>query len=193
MIRPFLLSSLLFLAMLSSGLAEDERILDIRRQFNQIESANLQPRSIRAGDEASPITLTRYTRGKNQVVAKVVVVSGSDHGATTESFYYDEQGRLFFAFVVSEWGQFTGKQKANGESETIDTRRETRLYFEGTRCLRALRKEVKDPDPKRLRGKIAEEPNVPLEDSEEIELTRESGEAYRLILTRKALDAHLAR
>ena len=189
-----LLASILFpLALLQPASAEDERILDIRRQFNQIESANLATRTLRAGDEATPVTLTRYSRGKDQAVAKIVVESGSDHGVTTKSFYYDEKGRLFFVFVVSEWWQFTGKQKANGESETIETRREARLYFEGGRCLRALEKEVKDPDPQRLRAKIAAETNATLEDSEEIELTRKSGEAYRSILSREALEQHLSR
>lgn len=188
-----ILSVLLTLLLVHSASAEDEGILDIRRQFNRIESANLSTRTLKAGDEASPVTLTRHSWGKQQPAAKIAVESLGDHGITTEFFYYDEEGRLFFAFVVSEWWQFTGKQKADGESETIDRRRETRLYYAGDRCLRALVKEVKDPDPGQLQRKIAKEPNREFTDPELAESLRAAGLTYQSMRNREDLEKHLAR
>ena len=40
------------------------------------------------------------------------IVSGSDHGVTTESFYYDEQGRL--VTVKTECSNSNEPSRANG-------------------------------------------------------------------------------
>lgn len=178
------------MAATSSTAQTDARIAEIRQLYSTIESGELKRQVIKDPDEAVPTTLTRYSL-KNETV-KIVLETGSDHGLSTASYYYHE-GELFFAYLVDESWRFTGKQKPDGESETIDVRRETRLYFDGKKGIHSLEKEVKDTDPDALRKKIAKEANQSFSDPERVAEARETGEALLPIRSRAELEAYLIR
>ena len=88
-----------------------------------------------------------------------------DHGASDEYFYYTN-GVLFFIYASEGSWQFTGSTLANGESETVDRVRESRIYIENGSVIRHLVKEVSASNPSELAGRLAKAENAPASDPE---------------------------
>ena len=108
-------------------------------------------------DDPSYGKVTKYFQNGQLVKANFVFGEG-DHGGADETYYY-ENGQLFFIYVAqNSWG-FTGQTAANGESETIDTMTEHRLYFSNGALIRHLKKEVKSTNYEALASLIAKAPN----------------------------------
>ena len=186
--RSLLFALLLSLFLTGAAFSEDGRIIDIRKKYNTIEGSNLSSKVLKSGDEATPVKVTRYT--KSGQTMKIVAEFSGDHGTRTEYYYYWDS-QLFFAFVVDEWWQFTGQKNSNGESETIEGLRETRLYFQNEVCIRSLRKELTHKDPKWLKKQIGKTENKSFSDPKETYATLKQGKSLLTIFTNAALNQYL--
>ena len=141
-------------------------VKDIRERYNQIEGAKLRPVELEFTSDSDPVsgTFTRYYRGDELVKVKLSYAMG-DHGGSDEYFYY-QNGQLFFAVATdTAWG-FSGETLPNGESGTIDTAIEHRVYFSKGILIRHLSREVKSKDPDALAGLLAKATNRPATDTE---------------------------
>lgn len=137
----------LLTTMVAHAAPTEELVAEIRAKYNAIENASLQSDTIRyaPGDDPMEGTMKRYFRN-GELVKVFLSYSMGDHGGAEENYYYDN-GQLFFAFISdSSWG-FTGKTLSNGESETVDTFNEHRLYFSDGSVIRYLKKSGKSADP----------------------------------------------
>lgn len=163
----------LFLALVailgSEGLiaqSVEEKVTEIRARYNAIEGAKLRTKTIEfeARDEPLSGTCTLHYRG-DEVVKIHLAYGAGDHGASDEYFYYTN-GALFFAYASDgSWG-FTGVTLPNGESETIDTVAEHRIYIENGTILRHLEKKASSKKPADLKGLLAKAANSPGSDPE---------------------------
>jgi hypothetical protein len=143
-------------------------IKDIRARYNQIEGAKLRSQEIEFTSDSDPVsgTFTRYYQGDALVKIKLSYSMG-DHGGSEEFFYYD-QGELFFVFATdTAWG-FSGETLPNGESGTVDTAIEHRVYFRQGAVVRHLSREVKSKDPTAISALLQKAPNIPGTDKERI-------------------------
>ena len=125
----------------------EEVVAGIRSKFNAIENASLKSETIRFAPQDDPMegTLKRYFHNGELVKIDFSYTEG-DHGGADETYYYSG-GQLFFVFITdSSWG-FTGKTLSNGESETVDTFREHRLYIAGNNVVRYLLKSASSNNP----------------------------------------------
>ncbi len=170
--------------------AEDSRILQIRQHYNAIENARLDRRTIKWDDDPFPVELTRHDRGDETV--KLVLNTSSDHGSVMEYFYFRD-GKLFFVFSEGSWWQFTGETDAAGNSKTVEGMRQIRYYFHEGKCIRALRKEVTDPDFDKLAGLIAARENEAFSDPEAAAEMKRRGEFLFQVLDRPGLERYLQR
>ena len=134
-------------ASVCSALPTEEIIKQIRADYNRIESASLKSESFKFAPSDDPMegTLTRYYLNDELVKIRLSYIAG-DHGGADETYYYD-QGDLFFIYISESSWKFSGTPKANGESETIDTFRERRIYVSGNQPVRYLLKTASSKDP----------------------------------------------
>ena len=133
-----LLRSLLAAAFFTTSAIADpveDAVKDIRAKYNQIAGAKLD------------------THGFGAV----------ELGGAVETYFY-HIGQLFFIYVAQSSWRFTGNTLASGESETVDSLIEHRLYFANGGLIRHLRKEVESTNYDALGGLIAKVPNQPHED-----------------------------
>jgi len=144
----------------------EDLITDIRSKYNAIENASLKSETIRFAPQDDPMegTMKRYFSDGELVKISLSYTIG-DHGGADETYYYSG-GQLFFAFITdSSWG-FTGKTLSNGESETVDTVSEHRMYFANGQLIRYLRKSVETKDPDGAAKALAKAENEPYTDPE---------------------------
>ncbi len=141
------------------ALPTEEIIKQIRADYNRIESASLESESFRFAPSDDPMegTLTRYYLNDELVKIHFSYVAG-DHGGADESYYYD-QGELFFIYISDSSWSFTGKTNANGESETIDTFQEHRIYVAGNHSIRYLLKAARSKKPEEGPSALAKAEN----------------------------------
>lgn len=144
----------------------EDAVKEIRALYNSIEGKKLRSEKIEFETQDEPIfgALTRYYEGTDLVKAHLFFGAG-DHQATDAYFYY-RGGELFFVFASDGTWRFTGTSLPNGESETIDTVTEHRLYLSGGRLVRHLTKEAKSKNPDQLKGLVAKAANLPGTDLE---------------------------
>lgn len=162
-----LFTALALLAFSSSRAADEEAIVkDIRERYNRIEGAKLRPREIEFASDSDPVsgTFTRYFQGDKLVKIKLSYGMG-DHGGSEEYYYYD-QGELFFVFATDSAWSFSGETLPSGESGTIDTAVEHRVYFFDGSLVRHLSREVKSKDPAAVSGLLKKATNQPSTDSD---------------------------
>lgn len=162
-----ILLSLSFLMLMTAPVLADQieaAVNGIRAKYNAIESAKLTTQVIEfePDDDPSYGKLTKYFQNGNLVKANFVFSQG-DHGGGDETYYYDK-GQLFFIYVDERSWRFTGNTLPNGESETIDTMTEHRLYFSNGNLIRHLRKQVESTDYEAIGGMIAKVANQPFND-----------------------------
>ncbi len=158
---------LVFLTLMTAPAVADQveaAVSEIRAKYNQIESAKLTTQVIEfePDDDPSYGKLTKYFQNGQLVKANFVFGQG-DHGGGDETYYYDN-GQLFFIYVDERSWRFTGKTLPNGESETIDTMTEHRLYFSNGALIRHLRKQVESTDYDAIGSLIANVANQPFSD-----------------------------
>lgn len=163
----------------------EERVKAIRADYNATEGAELTARSLSLDDGSSPTELTRYFRDGELV--KVVYTTGSDHGSSSESFYFKD-GRLYFLFQSQQFWSF---DPAAGEGATIDTGRERRLYFHDGQVIRHLLKEVKSSDADAISRLLAKARNVPVEDADIAARLRSAADRLFAIETKAQLEKFL--
>ncbi len=144
--------------------AIEDAVSDIRAKYNQIEGASLDTQVIEfePDDDPSYGKVTKYFQNGQLVKAHYIFGQG-DHGGADETYYY-HNGQLFFIYIAQSSWRFSGKTSANGESETIDTLIEHRLYFSNGNLIRHLRKEVESTNYDALGSMIAKAPNKPHEE-----------------------------
>lgn len=137
----------------------EEAVTDIRAKYNQIEGAKLETQVIEFQPDDDPAygKITKYFQNGQLVKANYVFGEG-DHGGGDETYYY-YNGQLFFIYIDQRSWRFTGKTMANGESETIDTMTEHRLYFANGNLIRHLRKQVESTDYEAIGSMIAKVAN----------------------------------
>lgn len=159
----------------------EEKVTEIRARYNAIEGAKLRTKSIEfeARDEPLSGTCTLHYQG-DEIVKIHLFYGAGDHGASDEYFYYTN-GVLFFAYASDgSWG-FTGGTLPSGESETIDSVVEHRVYIENGTILRHLEKTASSKKPAELKGLLAKAPNSPGSDPERAsELVRHGQRALRV-------------
>ncbi|MDF1823657.1 MAG: hypothetical protein P1U68_03385 [Verrucomicrobiales bacterium] len=160
-------STFAFLTLLVGSVRADwveDAVTDIRSKYNQIESATLQTQVIEFQPEDDPAygKLTKYLEN-GQVVKATFIFGQGDHGGGEETYYY-HNGQLFFIYIDERSWRFSGKAMANGESETIDTMTEHRLYFANGKLIRHLRKQVESTDYEAIGSLIAKVANEPYQD-----------------------------
>jgi hypothetical protein len=164
--RLFLVLPALFVCHEMSAQSVEEKVAGIRARYNAIEGAKLRTKAIEfeAQDEPLSGTCTLHYQGEELVKIHLAYGAG-DHGASDEYFYYTK-GVLFFAYASDgSWG-FTGATLPNGESETIDTVVEHRVYVENGAILKHLEKTASSKKPAELKGLLANAPNAPGSDTE---------------------------
>lgn len=151
---------------LSCALADpvEDAVKDIRAKYNAIESASLETQVIEFAPDDDPSygKVTKYFQNGQLVKANFVFGEG-DHGGADETYYY-YNGQLFFIYVAQNSWRFTGKTMANGESETVNSLVEQRLYFSNGSLIRHLRKEVESSNYEALASMVAKAPNQPHQD-----------------------------
>ncbi|MBL9157586.1 MAG: hypothetical protein JNJ70_08950 [Verrucomicrobiales bacterium] len=165
--RHFLCSLVPFLAapVLLADAVED-KVTAIRALYNEIEGAKLRTRVIEFEAQDEPLAGTCTLHYQGDKVVKVHLAYGAgDHGASDEYFYYSE-GKLFFAYASDGYWSFTGETLPNGESETIDSTTEHRVYVENGAVIRHLEKAAKSKNPEALPGLLAKAKNTPGEDTD---------------------------
>ncbi|MEM1443171.1 MAG: hypothetical protein AAGF67_12570 [Verrucomicrobiota bacterium] len=142
----------------------EDAVSDIRAKYNQIEGGKLDKQVIEFAPEDDPSygKVTKYFQNGQLVKANYVFGAG-DHGGADETYYY-HNGQLFFIYVAQSSWRFTGNTLSNGESETIDSMVEHRLYFQNGNLIRHLRKEVESTNYDALGSLIAKAKNQPHQD-----------------------------
>ncbi|MCB1233164.1 MAG: hypothetical protein KDN19_23170 [Verrucomicrobiae bacterium] len=171
-----LLAAVLLLAFVPTLQADDveDRIKSIRADYNATESAELTAKEISFDGGSELAELTKYRNREGEIV-KLKYVTGSDHSAVTDYFYF-KNGELYFIYQSQGSWSFDPK---GGESATIDTGREQRIYYDGDRVIRHLVKEVKSRDPDAISKLLADAENQSVNDSEAATGLQNAG--YRLL------------
>jgi len=81
--------------------------------------------------------------------------------------YYYRKSEMFFVLISASSWRFAGKKEDKpGETSTVDSLRERRLYFTKGRCIRVLEKSASSENPENLKGLIAKAENRELDLSE---------------------------
>lgn len=165
----------------------EARIREIRAKYESVENAKLSKKTISFEGEDEPVNgeCTFYRQG-DQIV-KVVFTYGGDHGANDESYYYDG-GRLFFVHASDGAWNFTGRTLPNGESETVDSVTEHRVYVDGGAIIRHLVKEAQSTDGAKLPGILAKTENKPGDSGERAQRLVRIGDALLQVSGPKDLE-----
>jgi len=171
---PIIFASLAGVVLLFEGVAAapdkgeiEAEVQSIRKWFAEVETLQeLRQENIEfqcEGDPMEGVLTRRYRRDTNQIVRLDLVINYSDHGAGDEIFYY-RNGKVFFV-LESEFSWRFAKKKGDkpGETSTVDSIRERRLYFAGGNCIRVLEKSVSSENPEKLKGLIAKAENRELD------------------------------
>ena len=166
--RLRLLPALLSLVVIHETSAQtvEEKVSGIRARYNEIEGAKLHAKTIEFEAQEEPFSgaCTLHHRG-DEIVKVHLAYGAGDHGASDEYFYYTK-GVLFFAYAADgSWG-FTGETLPSGESETIDTVAEHRVFIENGTILRHLEKKASAKNPAEIKGLLAKASNSPSAASE---------------------------
>lgn len=190
-------SAALLLVAGSAGAAADEdpsaTIKEIRKLYAAIDGAKpLSTKVLKFDLEGDPMegTLTKYTYEGGLTALKLSYVAG-DHGGSDEHFYYHE-GAPFFLFIKDQHWTFAPDGTAEKPS-TIDVLTESRYYLSGDRCVRALRRTARDPDPKRLAAEIAKEEQEAIEPDERFTRLLKRAKALPTLTTETQLSAYFAK
>lgn len=138
----------------------ETKIREIRARYEAIEKAKPASQTIAFEGETDPISGECTIHRQGGEIVKVVFKYGGDHGASEEYHYYTA-GRLFFSYASDGAWSFTGRTLPNGESETVDSVTEHRVYYEGGTILRHLVKEAKSTDASKLPALLAKTNNQP--------------------------------
>lgn len=174
----------LFPLLLASAAAADPveaKVSAIRALYNEIEGAELRTKRIEFESQDEPLSGTCTLHYRGDELVKIHLAYGfGDHGASDEYHYYD-RGSLFFVYASDgSWG-FTGQTLPNGESETIDSVTEHRLYLGDGTILRHLEKKASSKNPASLKGLLAKAANGPAQDaSRGIQLVRHGQRAVAI-------------
>lgn len=159
----------LFTLLVAPGLRADpveDQVKNIRARYNAIEGAKLPGTKVEFESQDEPLSGSCTTYAQGGAVVKVHISWGAgDHGASDEYYYYDTNGLFFVYATDGSWG-FTGNTLPNGESETVDTTIEHRVYLAGGEIIRHLKKEARSTNAGALPGLIAKAPNLPANDPE---------------------------
>ena len=153
----------------------------IRDRYQVIEAAKLRPQEITFASETDPLTgsFTRYYLKDELVRIKLLYVLG-DHSEREAYFYYDS-GELVFVFATDTVWKFSGELLPSGDSGTIDTAVQHRLYFDKNVLVRHLSREATSKDPKRIATMLNDAPNRPGSDSKRArQLSRLGRDLYRV-------------
>lgn len=154
---PFL--SVFLAVAICPALPTEEIIKKIRSDYNRVENASLQSETFHYASSDDPMEgmLTRYYLEDELVKIHFSYVAG-DHGGAEETYYYD-QGDVFFIYISDSSWSFTGKTLASGESETIDTFRQHRVYVAGNQAVRYLLKTASSKNPEEGPERLAKAEN----------------------------------
>lgn len=160
---------LLLLLFSISGLKADpveDKVKEIRARYGEIEGAKLRTRAIEFESQDEPLsgTCTLFFQG-DEIVKVFLSYGAGDHGASDEYYYY-KGGELFFVYASDGYWRFTGETLSNGESETIDSAVEHRVYIDQGRIIRHLSKEATSKNPAALKGLLAKAENRPSADAD---------------------------
>jgi len=151
----------------------EDAVKDIRAKYSQIEGWKRQTQSITfEPDEPFSAKLTRHTY-QGQTV-RIDLEHGGEHGYVTEYHYY-HNGQLFFTYRSDGSWRFTGRQLADGNSETVDTLTEYRIYFKDGQPIRLLRKHVESTNPDALGGMVRKQANQAYSDPQLVAETQQRG------------------
>ncbi len=161
--HPITAASALFFFLLSPNLTADDRaktlVKEIRTLYSSIEDGAKQLKTFSVQSDEFPDEGEMTTYAQNGKLAKIHIsyVYG-DHGMSDE-FYYYSNGALIFAYKSDYSWKFSGKQKADGESETIDVITEYRVYFHNGEIISALKKQAESVNPENLKTLLGKADN----------------------------------
>lgn len=134
------------------ALADNEAELkQIRQWYNQVQGdKSLKKTIIKTGEDEEPhgVTVTHYATASGEL-RKLHIASGGEHGGEDVTYYYQD-GSLFFIYSAYQSWRFTGKTKADGQTGTIDSGGQSRYYFAGGKCIKALGKNAQTKDADNL-------------------------------------------
>ncbi|WP_193214989.1 hypothetical protein [Luteolibacter marinus] len=174
----------LLLALIGSlHAAPAERVKEIRGWYQTIQEATAKKeRTIKFEDE--PLSGTLTVREFDSGFAAVTLSFGAEHGEGDDHYYFKD-GELFFVFSVHTLWQFAPRPGDDGTNPTtVDTRSETRLYYEDGKCIRKLTKSASSEDRDSLPAKVGK-----MESTEEALKESDEVHAKRGALLLKATDA----
>ncbi|MEC5126538.1 hypothetical protein VSU19_07255 [Verrucomicrobiales bacterium BCK34] len=168
----FICLSTIFLTSFATADSVETAVSQIRANYNATENAKLQSVIIKLDPDAETFELKKYFL--NGALVKMVFISGGDHGAYTDSYYF-KNGNLYFIYQSGGGWSFD----PNGpEGTTIDTGREQRIYFKDGQVIRHLVKEVASRDYNEITKLLGKAANKPVHQPEAANALMNAG--YRL-------------
>jgi len=142
----------------------DKMVKGIRSLYSSIEDGAKKSKtfSVQADEGPEEGKMTIYLQNGRLAKIHISYILG-DHGGSDEYFYYNN-GELIFAYLSDSSWRFSGKQKADGNQETIDKLTEYRLYLNQGKIIRSLKKTTESSNPKALKALIKKAKNEPCND-----------------------------
>ncbi len=149
-----------FVTCLKADAQVEGLVKNIRSLYSSIENGAKKSKtfSIKANDGPEEGEMTIYVQNGKLVKIYISYILG-DHGGSEEYFYYSND-QLVFAYKSDSSWQFSGKQQADGNSETIDVLTQYRVYLHNGEIIRALKKEAKSANLKSLSSLIGKAENA---------------------------------
>lgn len=173
--------------------ANEAEIKQIRRWYNQIQGdASLKQTVIKTGEDEDPhgVTLTRYENASGEL-KKLHISSGGDHGGEDVTYYYQD-GSLFFVYSAYQSWRFTQGTNANGQTATIDSSGQSRYYFAGGKCVKALGKNVQTKDADKLAALLKKAVNEPIAHHDTAPLHLKKSKMLAQVKNREGLEKFLS-
>ena len=173
--------------------ANEAEIKQIRQWYNQIQSdVSLKKTMINTGEDEEPhgVTLTRYENASGEL-KKLYLSSGSDHGADDVTYYYQE-GSLFFIYSAYQSWSFTQGTTADGQTATIDRGGQSRYYFAGGKCVKALGKTVQTKEADKLTALLKKAENKPIAHHDVAPLYLKKSKMLAQVKNREGLEKFLS-
>lgn len=124
-------------------------IAKIRAQYQRIKTDSAKDKHQRLEAECDGLFGDIEFQSQNGKIRMISYTSGSDHGAVTEEYYFQNDS-LFFLFVSEGGWMFDSENTDSENPKTIDEITETRYYFHNNQIIRAIRKHAKEPTEKVL-------------------------------------------
>lgn len=178
LICSFLLTSL------ATADSVESAISQIRADYNATESARLKSVVIKLDEDAETIDLKKYFL--NGALVRMVLTSGGDHGASTDSYYFKD-GNLYFVYQSAGGWSF---DSSGPEGSTIDTGSEQRIYYQGGQVIRHLVKEVSSRDGNQIAKLLAKADNKTVHQPESATVFMNSGYRLANVNTKADLDRY---